>query len=387
MEWLTQKRLQIYPWLFIAAYITIYIWESTGIGMFDRTGKYIGYDFLCFYTASGKVLSGDVSGIYDICKFHEFEQQIVGQVAYNGLLPWFYPPFFLMFISPLAILPYLPSLCFWLTITLAGYIAVVHKIAPHPYTVSLALAFPATFQNFGYAQNGFLSAFLMGTGLLLLGRRPVAAGVMLGLLAYKPQLALLVAIALIAARMWLAFTTACVTVIVLMISSAALYGIESWQAFYNTLPLLQLWMNSGAGLWEKMQTIFAFARLTGLDALFAYGLQSIFSIGAMVVVAWVWYRHIFPMAYVILIASVFLVTPYAMIYDLTIAGLAIAWYSWHAFHHGWMQGEKAVLVLAWLTPLFSTIIAKFISIQLEPIILLAIIILAVRRVKVEMVKQ
>ena len=103
MEQNMVKRLRIYPWLFITVYILIYIfWILTGSGMLDRSGKFIGYDFVCFYTAATKALSGDVSEIYDIYKFREFELQLIGASNYEIFLPWLYPPHFLVIVSPLA---------------------------------------------------------------------------------------------------------------------------------------------------------------------------------------------------------------------------------------------------------------------------------------------
>ena len=64
----------------------------------------------------------------------------------------------------------------------------------------LALAFPATFINLFHGQNGFLNAALLGAALLALDRRPVVAGILFGLLSYKPHLGLLVPLALLAGR-------------------------------------------------------------------------------------------------------------------------------------------------------------------------------------------
>lgn len=376
-----EKRMLVYPWMVVWAYIMMCTyWIATGTGIF------INSDFVCFYSASAKALYGKVSDIYDIPKLLEFERQIWEQIP--GILPWVYPPTFLILISPLAILPYSLALFLWLAITLTWYSLVLHKIAPHRCTIGLVLAFPGTFINFCTGQNGFLSAFFLGAGLLLLERRPILAGTLLGLLTYKPQLALLVAVALIASRMWRAFAAACGTAITLIICSIVFYGVDSWFAFYNTLPVFtQIWLNANSASWQKMQTFFAFAKLIGLPTSVAYGLQFFFSLGAVIVVAWVWYKRIFPMANVILTASVLLATPYALVYDLPITGLTIGWYGWHGFKHGWLPGEKNVLALAWLMPFFSLLIAKLINIQITPIVLLAIIILAVRRVKAEIISN
>ena len=83
-------------------------------------------------------------------------------------------------ILPLALLPYLASLVAWLLVTLSNYLLVIRRIAPHPLTPWLALAFPGTFQNFIQGQNGFLSAALLGGGLVILDRFPLTGGMLLG---------------------------------------------------------------------------------------------------------------------------------------------------------------------------------------------------------------
>jgi len=69
------------------------------------------------------------------------------------------------------------------------------------FVLSLALAFPGTFQNFIQGQNGFLSAALLGGGLVILERFPLTGGMLLGALSYKPHLAALIPVALLAGRL------------------------------------------------------------------------------------------------------------------------------------------------------------------------------------------
>ena len=66
----------------------------------------------------------------------------------------------------------------------------------------LALAAPAVFINAVGGQNSTWTAALFGSGLSLLERRPLLAGGLLGLLIYKPQLGLLIPVALLAGRHW-----------------------------------------------------------------------------------------------------------------------------------------------------------------------------------------
>ena len=88
-------------------------------------------------------------------------------------------------------LPYLPSLVLWLSITFSLYVLILYRIAPHPTTIWLALAFPGAFQNLIHGQNAFLTTVIIGAGFLLFEGRPLFAGITFGLLIYKPQFALL----------------------------------------------------------------------------------------------------------------------------------------------------------------------------------------------------
>lgn len=371
-----EKRIKIYPLLFILAYIIAYTFKFA-FSPETRLQK----DFAVFYAAAKAAAAGNVIEIYNIEKFQPFVEQIVGQL--NGISPWLYPPIFLLVISQLAILPYLPAMFIWLFITFFGYILVVRKIAPHPDIYKLVLGFSASYINFDLGQNGFLSAFLLGAGLLLLEKHPLGAGILFGFISFKPQLVLLVIIALVFAQMWRALAAVIATVIILAGSSIVLYGITSWHFFYCSIPFAQSLLENGRFPIVLMPTVYGFVRLLGGSNTFAYCLQVIFFILAIGIVGFTWYHRIFPMAYIILTVSIFFATPYAMLYDLTILGLTIAWYGWYAFKQGWFPGEKEVLILAWFMPLFAQEIAIHTKIQVMPVILFAIIILSIRRIQIE----
>jgi hypothetical protein len=370
MALLNASVVRYFSWGFILHHI-ISFWVLTASNMI----RVVGGDFICYYAASHILLTGDVTAIYH--GLFQVEDQIAGRADVN--IGWYYPPTFLLFVSPLATVPYLVSLVVWLSATIAGYILVVRKIAPHPCTVVLTLAFPGTFQNFIYGQNGFLSALLLGQGLLLLDRQPVLAGIILGLLVYKPHLAVLLVIALAAGRKWPTLIAACTTAAALIAVSIALYGVASWEAFYHTIPLVQYVVENGGLPWTKMPTFFVLARLLGFSIPIAYGLQAVFAAVAVIAVAWVWHKRIFPLAYIVLTVSIFLATPYAFQYDLTIAGLSIAWYGWESFKNGWLPYEKIVLALAWFMPFINAPFARLTNIQIVPIVLFVLLVLAFRR--------
>src|SRR6185503_18257543 len=80
-------------------------------------------------------------------------------------------------------------------------------------------------------QATFLSVALAYGALRLLDRAPALAGILFGLLGYKPQLCLLVPVALIAARQWRALAWAIATGIVLVATSHAVFGAGAWLDF------------------------------------------------------------------------------------------------------------------------------------------------------------
>ena len=86
-------------------------------------------------------------------------------------------------------------------------------------------------------QNAFLTLALLLGGVGLLGRRDFAAGAILGLLSYKPQLALMVPVALLAARHWRALAGAAVSASFAVALSAATFGLAPWWDWLgHTLP-------------------------------------------------------------------------------------------------------------------------------------------------------
>ena len=373
------KLMRSCAWIFIIVYIVMYSHAIiSGAGIFDKQETVTGGDFRCFYAASHKLWAGDIPGIYDARSLYAVQQHITGRTDIN-VIGWFYPPLYLLFVAWLAALPYFPALFAWLAITLAGYVLVVRQIVPHPYTAWLVLAYPGVFQNVVYGQNGFLSALLLGQGLVLLERRPVWAGLILGLLVFKPHLAFLVVVALVAAGKWRALCAAGAAATVLTGISIALFGIGSWAAFFHTLPEARFGLEAGGLPWGKMITLFAQARLWGASVPLAYALQAACTAATVAAVVWVWRKGVCPPAYIVLSLGVLLATPYAYEYDLTILGLAIAWYSWEGLHNGWLSGEKPVLVLAWLMPLLNAPVAGATDLKLVLVTLVMLLMLVVRR--------
>ena len=287
----------------------------------------------------------------------------------------------------MALLPYLTSLAVWLLTTLGAYLWVIRRIAPHFLTILAALIFSATLQNFGFGQNGFLSTALLGGGLLLMDRYPVAGGVLLGLLTYKPHLAVLVPVALLAGRHWKTLLAMLATALGLVLASVLVLGHQVWVVFLTknipgVLKSIQTGkiMDGGSLPWDKMPTFFSALNSTGIGLLPAVIVQGIIMLGIAALVFWVWRRGAsLAVRGSFLVLGTFLFTPYLFTYDLCLLALPLAWLAWDGYTRGWAPGEKWLLFLCWIMPMFSEEIAQVTRVPIPSLFFILLMVIAARR--------
>jgi len=283
-------------------------------------------------------------------------------------------------VLPLSLVPYPVALALWLMIGVIPFLVVIHRIAPHPLSPLVALLFPATAEVFFSGQNGCLSAALLGGGLLLLERRPLLAGLLLGLLSYKPHLGLVIPFALAAGAYWRAFLAAAATVLAFAAASLWAFGAGTWLAFVDSLPLARRSVELGESPWFKMVSVLPAARLLGFEVATAWAAQGVTALAATAAVVWLWRRRAPPeLRASALVFAVPLATPYAQFYDLAVLALPIAWIAWRARQSAWLSGERLALALLWLAPVLAFSLAQETGIPTWPLILAAMLALVLRR--------
>ncbi len=367
-EWLLRKILYICPPLILAGYLAKKAYKLLYL-------PFQGIDFLEFWVAASMTLAGKAAQVYD---FGQFQQALAAAAGGEFLTPWFYPPVFLLMVLPLGYLPYYAALVLWLAISLAGYLWVIRAIAPHPLTWLLALSFPWALMNLDYGQNGLLSTALLGGGLVLLPRSPYLAGALLGILCFKPNLALLVPVALLAGRCWQALGAFLAAAAFLTLASGLVLGWELWAAFLGILSHPMEALTSGAAALEQMPTVFSMVRLAGGSAAAAHGAQVIVALGALGVTAWAWAKATpWVIRASILVLGTLLFTPYASQYELARLALPLAWVGWESSRDGGGWREKLFLWLGWLTPLLSLALAEARLVQVTPFLLLGFVYLII----------
>ncbi len=381
MNWL-RERLTTYPRALMVLYVISLLiifgsaaWSPSGLT--DLMGYPLGRDFSVFWLASSMSLAGDPGAVYNLPQFQEAVQ---AHFKTTALYAWFYPPTFLLLTYPLALLPYFVSLFLWLGITLIGYLAILRRIASHPLATWLALTFTGTYVNIIYGQNGFLSATLIGGGLLLLDRYPWLGGCLLGLVSYKPNLLPLLLLALLAGRRWQALLAALLGVLALAAASYLLLGEQVWLTYFQGI-LTPVKLMQGQ-MWPpyRMVTVFAAALFYGAGPRLAWVLQAGASLVIAASVALLWFREArFPIRASALVLGILLVTPYAFPYDLAFLALPLAWLVRDGQTTGWSPGEPQLLCVGWLLPL---LVLSFNCLGLNffgPLMLLALFILVWRR--------
>src|SRR5436190_1795168 len=89
-------------------------------------------------------------------------------------------------IISLAIMPYLLALFVWQAATLVPFAAMIRRFTGRREAWLFALAAPVSLICIMHGHNGFLTALLLGGGLMLLEKKPFAAGLLLGCLLDKP---------------------------------------------------------------------------------------------------------------------------------------------------------------------------------------------------------
>ena len=184
----------------------------------------------------------------------------------------------------------------------------------------LALAQPSVLVNGFIGQNAFLTSGFFLAGLHLLKTRPLAAGAVLGLLAIKPQLAVMLPVAMVAGRHWQAIAGGALSALLLLLVGLATLGSASHAAFFDMLSIYAGFVAQGRWPWRELASVYALLRYFGLAAGIAMAIHVAVAAVAAVLV-WRSWRHDTPGKEAVLAAATLLATPYLLTYDGVLLGL------------------------------------------------------------------
>jgi arabinofuranan 3-O-arabinosyltransferase len=344
----------------------------------DGAGRPFGDDFINFWSGAYLAWHGRAPEIYDPAAFHAFEQSVVG--ASLNDYHYSYPPVLLLLTVPFMLMPYVPALFAWLIAGWYAFYRALRLAVPGRNGLLLALSAPAVFINAVSGQNGTWTAALFGGGLSMLEKRPLVAGGLLGLLIYKPQLGLLVPVALLAGRHWRAFTAASVVACVLVALSAIQFGTDVWIDYLRNLGILRhMILEDGTGVWHRFVSVFVGARRLGAPVPAAYVIQALTGLLACIAVGWVWLGDApLELKNAVLVLGTCLATPYLQDYDLVIGALVVVWLRQCAVPHPSEWTPQVSAGLFFLLPLFGATLANLTGLALGPLFIVPIFVVALQ---------
>lgn len=205
----------------ISSWRKVYWWGGVTIAMFlvvavalnpflsaeKRTnGREMGLDFIAFYTAGTFCQQHLVGDLYDLPTVKKFQKQLAAEnnLDLQNVAPWWNPPIFALVMQPLATMGFESARWVWTAINLlclgaAAWLLVQMLPAEWGWQIRglvpllICISMPAI-QAIGHAQNSAISLLILAASVTLAKKnRPIVSGLVLGLLSYKPQIALSVA--------------------------------------------------------------------------------------------------------------------------------------------------------------------------------------------------
>jgi hypothetical protein len=321
------------------------------------TGVAEGGDFTIFWSGAVLAAAGRPEAAYAVGPDHTFDQA----------LP--YPPIMILLCRPLAIFSQTEALILWLVLGTGLYACSLSRFVGWRIAVLATFGTPAALCNIICGQNGYFTAVLLGWGLAFVDRRPVSAGLLLGLLCSKPQLGILLPVALVAGGQWRALAAAAAWAIFLVAASTILLGPGAWLGFFEQMVVERRLLQFGSSTWAGMPTVFVLTRMAGADLTAAYLMQGVSAVSAAAAVALLWYRQSpFGVKSAGLAVGTFLVTPHAYYYDMIVLIFAAAWFANEAIKTGFLPWEK-IAIFSLLTLPALSLLPALVGFQIGPILL------------------
>ncbi|WP_426611773.1 glycosyltransferase family 87 protein [Bradyrhizobium sp. McL0616] len=280
-------------------------------------------DFAAFHIVAQRIWLGDLDLTYQFASFTKM--QLVAAGGTTGVMPWTYPPQFDLLLAPFALLPGWAAYFVFTTITLTAYLMTLRTIAGNNFALVLVIFFPAIAITIAGGQNGLLTAALIGLLCISAERRPVLAGLALGVMVIKPHLAIAAGVYILLTRRWPAVLMAAAVVVASSLICTLVFGPQIWMAWLGSIREAAGYLEEGRYQLFRMISAYAALYQAGLPAAGAFWGQIAMAGLALVAVALAVARGPSPRFAlgVVAVASV-MISPYAYDYDLPIVGIGLA---------------------------------------------------------------
>ena len=336
----------------------------------------VGTDFLAFWSAARLAVSGAAERVYD----PHAVSAVQSALGRHDVFAFVSPPPLLLAIWPVGYLSLPIAWLVWVAVTYTVWLLVTRRLYKE-FEWPIA-AYPGALLAAWHAQTGFLTSALQAAGGGWLHARPFRAGLLIGALIIKPQLAVLFPVALLAARQWRAIAGALISLVTLFALSWIVFGTATMLAYPQAWSVSDHLLSTGDdAFFLRQETVYAMARvlLGGHAAAIAQALAT----AAVVAATWAaWSRPgPFDGKLALLFAATPLATPYLFSYDLPFLVMPVCWLAriWKPSDlAGW---SRSVVVALYLAPLATRAIALPVGINPMPIVSAAAVLLIWRALR------
>jgi hypothetical protein len=344
----TQRRIWLFGRLIASLYLFMAIkFLVLGDWLIGSDGSRLWTDFLAIWSAGAQTLHTGAASVYGVSALDAVQNSVVSNLAGHHL-PFAYPPPFLLVAVPLSTLPYVVAFMLWQAITLALYGVAIYLIIPRREAVMLALAFPVVYTNAFAGQEGLLAAALLAASLALLDRLPIVAGIVFGLLTFRPQLGVVFPIILLLNGRWRTLISAATTTMCLAGVSLWCFGIDAWRsclAHVSDHAAATLLEGQAVGSWALLQSVFALVRSLGGTAALAWLCQITVSSLTILTLVWLWRQPVRQnLKAAALALGAPMITPYLYYYDLCILAVPAAFLVADGLKHGFARFERFAIL-------------------------------------------
>jgi len=283
------------------------------------TSQPLFIDFFTMWTG-GRMSWSDLHHIYDMATVDRAQTWLLGAGAHDRPFP--YPPSTLLLFAPLGLLPFWLASAIWMGAIFGAFCWAALSIPSGHRALSAAMILlaPGTVWAAISGQCVFLTGALAITGVRLLGRRPLLAGVLLGLAAaFKPTVLLMAPVALMAGGHWRSLIAAGLAGLAMMALSALIWGIGPWRDWFAYAPGYLATITANPAYVQGIVAPAGLAARLGLigGPLLLWRLIFTLSGAAAAIIVFRRTTALWPRLTALFAASV-LATPYAMNYEMTL---------------------------------------------------------------------
>lgn len=390
-DWLNGERGRVYSLMGLVAFLLMALWFWLRFAVLAPGPDPLGGDFTSFYAASKLALSGHPADAWNPAAHALAEDSLFREP--HDYLTFFYPPAYLLLCWPLALLPYGWAALGWMTGTAALALGLLRaffrRVRPEgPMPLVAILAFPALWINIGCGQNGAVTLAILTGGFLMMDRRPVVAGLILGLMVIKPQLAIglplvLGGTALAEPKRWMTFLATGFGALALCGVTWLAVGTAGYAAFFANSAYAREVLNQGLVDPALMQSLYAGLRMLGASMTTAYVAQGVLSLTMLGLAGWTAFRYR-PTGLALgalTISATVLATPFLLDYDLLVTALPLGWLVLTGAKHGFRNWEKLLLLMVFLLPLAARKLALVAHLPMAPLLLLIVFAFVIRRIR------